>query len=204
MARPKRIDGVPTAKEAVEAEFWKLYEQKSLERITVKEVCEGAGVNKTTFYYHFQDIQEVLASIEEQCLPLEAPDMLADMLATSDKAKLVTEFLGNMGDRFERYCILLSSRGDPGFAKRAKETMALRWCEKLDIDYDTLPPDARLTIRFVMGGASSIFADHGDGEPFDAEAAAGIVQTIIIPLVERMALTLDLPIPMQDALGQSA
>lgn len=197
MARPKRVDGMPTAKEAIEAEFWKLYEERPLEKISVKEVCEAANVNKTTFYYHFQDIQEVLASIEEQCLPLEAPDMLADLLTAEDKARLVSDFIAKMGDRFERYCLLLSSRGDPEFAKRAKETMTLRWCEKLGIDYAALTSDARLTIRFVMGGASSIFADHGDGEPFDADAFASIVLTMIVPLVERMAISLDLVIPMQ-------
>lgn len=194
MARPKKIEGVPTAKEAIKAEFWKLYEQKPLERISVKEVCEGAGVNKTTFYYHFRDIQEVLASIEQECLPLEAPEMLVELLIAEDRAEVVSRFLSKMGARFERYCVLLSSRGDPDFAKKAKETMALRWCEKLGIDYDALPPDARLTIRFSMGGAISIFADHGDGEPFDVDAFASMVLSVVLPLMEKMAASLDIEV----------
>ena len=37
-----------------------LLEKKEYEFITVKEICEKAGVNRSTFYLHYQSIDELL------------------------------------------------------------------------------------------------------------------------------------------------
>lgn len=185
MARPRKQEGVPTGREAIEASFWELYREKPFEKISVKEVCEKAHVNKTTFYYHFQDLHEVLDSIENDCLPLEAPLMVTALIKASDKEQVVASFIDSMGERFDRYCLLLSSKGDPSFAKRAKHVMALRWCETLGVDYETLPPDLRMATQYVMGGTTSIFADHGEGEPFDPKVFADVMLSMVIPLIDR-------------------
>ena len=41
--------------------FLKLLEQKDMKYITVKEICEAAGVNRSTFYLHYETIGELLA-----------------------------------------------------------------------------------------------------------------------------------------------
>lgn len=46
-------------KHALAASFKKLLEQKPIEKITVKDIVEDCGVNRHTFYYHFQDIFEL-------------------------------------------------------------------------------------------------------------------------------------------------
>ena len=40
--------------------FLYLLEKKDFERITVKEVCEKAGVNRSTFYLHYETIDDLL------------------------------------------------------------------------------------------------------------------------------------------------
>jgi AcrR family transcriptional regulator len=37
-----------------------LLEQKDIEYITVKEICERAGVNRSTFYLHYESIDDLL------------------------------------------------------------------------------------------------------------------------------------------------
>lgn len=187
MARPKKEEGVPAARETIKESFWRLYRDRPFEKISVKEVCEGANINKTTFYYHFQDLRAVLDEIEEDSLPLEAPQMIAALVRPVAKEEVVSTFIGNMGERFERYCILLSSKGDPDFAKQAKQIMTQRWCEELDIEYDKLPSDIKMAIRFLMGGTTSVFADHGDGKPFDPEVFADVVISLMDPFVKRAA-----------------
>lgn len=44
----------------------KLMEQKSLSRITISELCRDCGLNRKTFYYHFDDIQSLLKWMLEQ------------------------------------------------------------------------------------------------------------------------------------------
>ena len=40
----------------MEAAMLKLMEHTDFEKITVKKICETAGVNRSTFYAHFTDI----------------------------------------------------------------------------------------------------------------------------------------------------
>jgi AcrR family transcriptional regulator len=51
--------------------FWLLYCKKSIEKITVKEICDVAGYNRSTFYVYFKDAYEILAEIEEQTITVE-------------------------------------------------------------------------------------------------------------------------------------
>lgn len=41
--------------------FLRLLEKKDFEYITVKEICETAGVNRSTFYLHYETIGDLLA-----------------------------------------------------------------------------------------------------------------------------------------------
>ena len=41
--------------------FLELLEKKDMEYITVKEICETAGVNRSTFYLHYETIDDLLA-----------------------------------------------------------------------------------------------------------------------------------------------
>ena len=42
-----------------------LLEEKSLEYVTVKEICEKAGVNRSTFYLHYETIEDLLSECVE-------------------------------------------------------------------------------------------------------------------------------------------
>ena len=43
--------------------FIKLLNTKPVKKITVKEIVEECGVNRNTFYYHFEDIPQLLEEI---------------------------------------------------------------------------------------------------------------------------------------------
>ena len=45
---------------ALATSLGKLLERKALDDITVKEIVEDCAVNRQTFYYHFQDIYDLL------------------------------------------------------------------------------------------------------------------------------------------------
>ena len=47
-------------KRALAASLKKLLAQKTLDKITVKDIVEDCGVNRHTFYYHFQDIYDLM------------------------------------------------------------------------------------------------------------------------------------------------
>ena len=60
--------------------FWKLLSEKSFSKITVKDIVEICGINRNSFYYHFQDIYDLLGYIfrEEADATLEKYSVKGD------------------------------------------------------------------------------------------------------------------------------
>lgn len=53
----------PFAKREIKNSFIKLLTERPISQITVKDIVEDCGVNRNTFYYHFQDIPSLLEEI---------------------------------------------------------------------------------------------------------------------------------------------
>lgn len=64
----------PSTKQALAASLKQLLKRKFLDDITVKEIVADCAVNRQTFYYHFQDIYDLLHFM----LELEAGAALQD------------------------------------------------------------------------------------------------------------------------------
>ncbi len=50
-------------KRAIKESFWKLLNQQPLSQISVRAIVEDCGINRNTFYYHFQDIPSLIEEI---------------------------------------------------------------------------------------------------------------------------------------------
>ncbi|MDE6201806.1 MAG: TetR/AcrR family transcriptional regulator [Clostridiales bacterium] len=48
---------------AIIASFLKLLEERPLNKITIKDIVEDCGINRNSFYYHFQDIPALIGEI---------------------------------------------------------------------------------------------------------------------------------------------
>lgn len=65
----KKIDArVRYTQKVLKESFLKLLEEKPVNKITVKEVCELAELNRATFYAHYTDCFALLESIEDEML----------------------------------------------------------------------------------------------------------------------------------------
>ena len=60
--------------------FLELLEKKDIEYITVKELCAAAGVNRSTFYLHYESIGDLL----EESVRYFVSDFFSHMKPTSD------------------------------------------------------------------------------------------------------------------------
>ena len=67
-------------KHAIVATFWQLLEEKTYNKITVQDIVDRCHVNRNTFYYHFQDIYDLLGYIfrEEADATLEKYSVKGD------------------------------------------------------------------------------------------------------------------------------
>ena len=80
--------------------FIELRSRKPLEKITVKELCESARINKSTFYAHYKDIYDLSDAMEEE---LEHPAEFARellMAYISQNSLTAILFSGSQANHF--------------------------------------------------------------------------------------------------------
>lgn len=99
--------------------FFRCLEKKPVSKITVKEICDMAEINRATFYKHYADPFELLQKLEEEALEELGKSILTCRQRTS-QGMLVT-ILKNLRDTENPYALLTSENGDPGFAARISE-----------------------------------------------------------------------------------
>lgn len=107
-----------------------LMEHKSISKITIKELCEKADINRTTFYAHYTDQNDLLHKIEADVL-LSVSKVVGSLHGPMDKSSIVQiiqEFLQYIADNNKHIQILLSERGDVYFPKELF-TMIYEQCE---------------------------------------------------------------------------
>ena len=54
--------------DAIKLSFIRLYEQSGIDRVSIRAVCEEAGISRTMFYRYFDDKYQVLESIEDELI----------------------------------------------------------------------------------------------------------------------------------------
>ena len=66
--------------------FIELRSKKPLEKITVKELCESARINKSTFYAHYKDIYDLSEYLENDAITSLVADIPNPDLIITDPA----------------------------------------------------------------------------------------------------------------------
>ncbi len=69
---------------AIKDAFIRLLEERPISKITVKDITSSCGVNRNTFYYHFQDIPTLLETVVKE--------MVDDILSDCPKVSTVEDF----------------------------------------------------------------------------------------------------------------
>jgi AcrR family transcriptional regulator len=77
---PRTIRSREMFKNAV---FLLLSEESTISNLTVQKVAAKAGLNRTTFYLHYQDIQDLLTQITDEILN-ELSDRIVDLIQAKD------------------------------------------------------------------------------------------------------------------------
>lgn len=102
-----------------------------LTQVTVTEVSEAAGITRRTFYLHFKDIQDLVASVEDSLIAeLEGYigalaqtnlDELQQALAQFEPCPGSLELLGYVQKKGHILQALLGPGGDSAFAQKLKD-----------------------------------------------------------------------------------
>ena len=167
MARPRYASGDVRAHERLIDSFWCLLEAEPYARLSVREVCREAGLNKNTFYYHFTDLEELANEAVSGALPIE----LAQLLVSAPTGVLPSlQPLANTPEvqrKFSRIAIVLSENG-----AALQGTLMSRFTEQIGRMLPGAGDDERkektLLLGFVAGGLINTLRGRDPAEYADA------------------------------------
>lgn len=154
-------------KQIIKDSFWKLYKEKKIENITVKDITQKAGFNRTTFYAYFTDVYDVLEQIEDDFMP--GIEHLPPIDATREHS---IDYLINIFTIYEKnsayYSVLLSENGDPRFALKMKNVFKSMMMEAIKNRVNISPEEMDYALEFLAGATLSIvkhWYDQGKNIP---------------------------------------
>lgn len=113
---------VMETKERIKEAFFDLYQEKKIERISIKEITEKARLNRGTFYVYYKDIYDLLEKAEDDLMD-ELIGKLKGVVAKVIRDEDIQAFLPHpefyeKNKKFLRS--LLGPNGDPRFVHKMK------------------------------------------------------------------------------------
>jgi AcrR family transcriptional regulator len=98
--------------------FWKLYKSKDVNKITVSEICDIAGYERTTFYRYFIGIPELLNQLEDE--------IIADIKASikkngKSKKGIFFDSFKRFTNKYGEYIVTFHEKGNTSFRLKFKE-----------------------------------------------------------------------------------
>ncbi|SET53914.1 DNA-binding transcriptional regulator, AcrR family [Salinibacillus kushneri] len=145
--------------------FIKLLAEKSISSITVKEICEMADINRSTFYTHYSDHYDLLDKIEEE-ITKDLSQYLNSYTFTIDEESLqmtqkLLEYITRNKFMFQT---LLNKNGDPTFEQKlmeiAQSFMMKNWKTFNQVEEE----QSRYLSTFVVSGAINVIKEWIEGD----------------------------------------
>ena len=143
--------------------FFQCLKEKPINRITVKELCDLAEINRATFYAHYDDPFDLMEKLEEETLG-SIRQMLKEQQFYGEDGLLLS-LLGMIRDGNNETAVLSSRNGDPNFGGRISALFYETYLPRME---DQLPDCTKAqrhaVYRFIAGGCSNLLTDwvrHG-------------------------------------------
>ncbi len=109
-------------------------EKGGVEKISVRELCERAELNRSTFYAHYAEPREVLAEAEEDVLA-ETSEHIKKIGAQKKGGgkEFVSSFLRYIRENDKVFRVLLVTAADPAFKSRFIQISLLSLFEHMQL-----------------------------------------------------------------------
>ena len=99
-----------------------LMQEKPFNEITIKEICEQADLNRTTFYLHYTDQFALLADVENEVYQ-KTLETLKNVKPAADAPGMIETFLNYIKSNASLFRILFVDADSEGFRSRFIQNM---------------------------------------------------------------------------------
>lgn len=165
--------------------FTELLREKPVQNITVKELCQTAGINRGTFYSHYTDIYDLLRKMEDDMLQ-DLQQALEPLLhAPEDEllpVKITTGIYQCLKDNADICTVTLGEYGDREFADRLISLGRERCMESYSKFFQGASPrQIEMFYAFVSAGHIGLLRKWvADGMAASAQEMASTAESIML------------------------
>lgn len=132
-----------------------LSEKGSVTKISVRELCERADLNRSTFYAHYSEPKELLEEVEAELLDATR-EHLQKIGAENDIGahRYLLSFLIYVKENDKPFRTLLIDAGDPEFRSKFMQQSIIQFVENLNISF---PKDQEQYIySYILNGSTGV------------------------------------------------
>ena len=134
----------------------RLMQKKNIREITVTELVDEVDINRSTFYLHYEDIYQMLESIEQEIMEeirLSITSNPIEPLTSTDKAQSFLVHIFTYLEENREICnALLGPHGDMAFVEQTEKLVAETVFESLANQFPKTTPDLLYTYSFCLTG----------------------------------------------------
>lgn len=175
---------VEKTKKSITNAFLELRSQKPIEKITVKELCAKAMVNKSTFYSYYADIYELSEILEEEVVRLVMANVPEpDSWITNPKEFTHNLFLAYMSQDSLVHILFSGSRSNLLIEKIKKSLQ--------DVVFKSYPQyrddfTSNFLLTYCIYGGYYSFLEFRGGDERKAVEMEGVISEHLMELVQRL------------------
>lgn len=133
-----------------------ILQEKSIDKITVKEICDKAGLNRGTFYLHYDSPASLLKEIENQFL--EENGRIFDRFWREGREQnIIAALFSYIKENSDVFCVLMGPHGNPYFASDFFDGMHDLVLEQWHLEFpDYSRDDLDFIFEYVLIGSTRL------------------------------------------------
>lgn len=166
-------------KMVIQVNFVTLLKKKPINKITVKEICDMAEINRATFYKYYADAYELMEKMEDQVLA-ELQAVMQESIKDGVRTTLI-RILDKMKEDGELYVALFSGNGDTTFPMKIFKMCYAEFEEHIHKQYPQFSETQRAWIYVYAAQGSSGILNYwiSDGMKESPEDIAEFINRLI-------------------------
>lgn len=154
--------------------YIRLMHKRQPAKITVKDICEGAEVNRSTFYLHYTQPNDILIELEDEAIRQVSDSLRSiggSVEAPSDARQYLLAFLRYIQKNDELFRTLLVENSDPHFRRKLFDFAMVMAGNAFDISMEA---ERKNTVyRFIISGSIDILTEWIRSDYATAEQVEG-------------------------------
>ena len=168
----KRTDITDTTKNNLKEAFWKLYETRGINQISVKNITDMAGYNRGTFYLYYRNVNHILEQIENEML--NDADEYFGLVRESLRDMHIQDLMKFVFTLYGKHCkyvkVLFSEHGDPKFEIKWKNKVKTFLRQYFEKNLKDKGLQAEYLLEFYVSGllgVEKMWFDNEQDLPFE-------------------------------------